>query len=99
MNSLGREVMNKELITTMVNQSGDWESLGNISAISQYGEKESFGLFVKVIGGKEFYQVRPLFNKGGYIPKYSVTRGNYVFKGVKYNAKFSVYSATYYFNI
>lgn len=99
MNSNGREIVNNDLITTMVNQSGDWESLGNISAISQYGENKSFALFVKVIGGKEFYQVRPLFNKDGYIPKYSVTRGNYTFKGGHYNAKFSVYSTTYYFNI
>ena len=92
--------MNKVQTSTLLFQSDDWESLGSISAISQYGEEESFALYVKIIKGKEFYQTRPLLTTaGGYIPKYSVTRGNFTFKGKHYNAKFSVFNTTYYFNI
>ena len=97
----GNVATNKELNVSSLYQKGDWESLGDISAVSQYGKIEPFGLFVKSVNGKEFYQVRPskIYRVGEIIPKYSVTLGNYIFKGVKYNAKFSIYSTTYYFNI
>ena len=97
----GNVATNKELNVSSLYQKGDWESLGDISAVSQYGKIEPFGLFIKSVNGKEFYQVRPskIYRVGEIIPKYSVTLGNYIFKGVKYNAKFSIYSTTYYFNI
>lgn len=89
--------MKNESNIYLLAQSGSWESLGSISAISQYGEKKTFGLFVRVIGGKEFYQVRVYFS--GTYNSYSVARGKFLFKGNEYNAKFSYFNTTYYFNI
>ena len=85
--------------TTNLKYQSNWECLGSISAISQYGETESFMLFVKVIGEKEFYKVEPQIQSISYSLSYSVTKGKYSFKGKNYNAKFSVHRTDYYFNL
>ncbi|MBE6260338.1 MAG: hypothetical protein E7107_05865 [Prevotella sp.] len=75
-------------------QSSNWEYLGKISATYQLGTSE-FYLYVKVISGKEFYQVR----KGG--DCYAVTIGKYTCQGKNFNASFKEGEKgwTYYFNI
>ena len=96
--SIGNVVLNNKFCTSLIHQSDDeWESLGSITAISEYGEKKSFGLFVRVIGGKEFYQARVY--SGKIFTSLSVTRGKFTFKGKEYNAKFSYFKVTYYCNI
>ena len=103
-NSQGRIISSDLFATSLIQQSNsiqqgdDWERLGSISAISEYGKKESFGLYVKVIAGEKYYQVRKYYSNNGF-SSYSVARGRFTFKGKEYNAKFSYFDITYYFNI
>lgn len=91
-------VMNNAPTSSLIYQSEDWEKLGSISAISEYGIKETFILFVKVIGRNSYYQVRKYYSGNSY-SHYAVARGRFVFKGKKYNAKFTQWETTYYFNL
>ena len=67
-NSQGRIISSDLFATSLIQQSNsiqqgdDWEKLGSISAISEYGKKESFGLYVKVIAGEKYYQVRKYYS-------------------------------------
>jgi len=80
-----------------VQQASNWEYLGKVSAyyfaLAWYNSE--FDLYVKVISGKPFYQVR----NGG--KSYSVSIGSYNYKGKTFNASFKEGSNgwTYYFNI
>jgi len=76
-----------------IQQTSDWEYLGKINAASSLFLEE-FDLYVKIIGGKEFYQVR----KG--TKRYAVTIGRYKFNDNYYNATFRGEGGSrYYFNI
>jgi len=78
-----------------VQQSSNWEYLGKISAsyymLAWYDSE--FDLYVKVISGKSFYQVR---SNG---KSYSVSIGNFNYQGKTFNASFKGGSFTYYFNL
>lgn len=73
----------------------DWAHLGEIKFYflyqASYWTWGTAELYVKVISGNTFYQVR-LHNK-----EYLVYRGNYVANGQHFNAKFC--DGNYYFNL
>lgn len=76
----------------------DWEKLGGITAISEYGSKESFELYVKNIGFRQYYQVRKYWGAKSH-SSYSVSLGKFIVKGKEYTAKFYHFDTAYYFNI
>ena len=84
-----------EVVT--VQQYSNWEFLGSITASvysALFGWSSSkFDLYVKVISGKAFYQVREGKNV------YSVSVGDFSCQGKKFNASFKKDNDTYYFNI
>jgi len=79
-------------LSLYIQQTSDWEYLGKIEARCAFYSK-NFNLYVKVIGGKLFYQVRDDKNA------YSVSLGNFSINNKKYNAKFTTSSDTFYFNL
>ena len=91
--------------TPEVQQTSDWECLGDIKAVTDQNIEISLTgkLYVRIIGGKEFYQVRVKNKFGSEIKACSVSRGSFKCWGKEYNAKFfadiNYYSGTYYFNI
>ena len=96
-------VRNKSL---EVQQSSDWEYVGNIVGISNGGATYNGKLYYRVIGQREFFQVRYIYDiLTGKEKASSVTFGNFVFRGKQYNAKFEreaigwTTSETYYFNL
>ena len=74
-----KPVSEKELFE--IQQTSNWEYLGKISATYQLGTS-GFDLYVKVISGKEFYQVRKGANS------YAVIIGRYTCQGKNFNATF-----------
>ena len=80
-----------------VQQTSNWENLGKVTACYYLmgWHDEEFDLYVKVISGKSFYQVR----KGG--KSYSVSVGKYSYQGETFNASFNAGNNkfTYYFNL
>ena len=88
-----------------IQQNSNWEYLGDIKAVTnQNNEIRLTGqLFVRIIGGKEFYQVRVKNKFGNEIKACKVSLGSFKCWGKEYNAKFSAdidyYPGTYYFNI
>lgn len=78
-----------------IQQTSNWEYLGKINAsywLLNWHYTE-FDLYVKIISGKSFYQVR----KEG--KSYSVSVGVISYEGKKFNASFKADGHTYYFNI
>ncbi len=101
-NILGFASSSKNCVSCLTadNQTSGWESLGSITAVNGNGESDLFILYVKTIGLKEHYKVGEQLKKtGGVDYYYNVTLGNYVVGGKKYNAKFTKFYTTYYFNI
>lgn len=89
-----------------VQQSTDWEYLGNIVGIANGGATYNAKLYYRVIGQREFFQVRYIYDiLTGKEKTSSVTLGSFVFRGKQYNAKFEreaigwTTSETYYFNL
>ena len=85
------------LESQVVQQTSNWEYLGKVNAhyyIIGGWLHDEFDLYVKVISGKSFYQVR----KEG--KSYSVSVGKYSHQGKTFNASFSMgNNGTYYFNL
>ena len=80
-------VSEMELLETQ--QTSSWEYLGEIQGVSeQYSGSITVKLYVRIIGEREFYQVR--YNDKGGLRSSAVTRGNFFCKGKRYNAKFIV---------
>lgn len=76
-------------------QTSNWEYLGKVSAyyfLLDWSDSE-FDLYVKVISGKTFYQVR---SDG---KSYFVSTGSFNCHGKTFNASFKKGSFTYYLNI
>lgn len=88
-----------------IQQNSNWEYLGDIKAVTDQNNEISLTgkLYVRIIDGKEFYQVRVKNKFGSEIKACSVSRGSFKCWGKEYNAKFfadiNYYSGTYYFNI
>ena len=88
-----------------VQQTTGWELIGDITAISEKNYSMTGSLYVRLVGGKEFYKVRIVYNTSGDYRDCSVALGNYVFLNKHYNAKFSLQTGildpavTYYCNI
>ena len=86
-------------------QKSDWEYLGDIVGVTESNRdiRLSGQLYVRVIGEKEFYQVRVKSFLVGEIKICSVSFGSFTCWGDKYNAKFyadtGFYPGTYYFNL
>ena len=83
-------------------QTSSWEYLGDIQGISQeFSSSYTVKLYVRIIGEKEFYQVR--YNNTTGPQTSAVTRGNFLCKGKRYNAKFIIdivgAKYSYYFNL
>lgn len=87
-------------------QTTDWELLGQITA---YSAESSFtrtgNLYVRIIGGKEFYKVRIVYNTSGAYKDCTVSFGNFRCRNMNFNAKFTLQTSiidkatTLYFNI
>ena len=89
-----------------VQQTSNWEYLGNIVGIANGGATYNAKLYYRVIGQREFFQVRYIYDiLTGKEKTSSVTLGSFVFRGKQYNAKFErdaigwTTSETYYFNL
>lgn len=87
--------------TPKVQQTSDWEYLGTIEAENPITdtkwERTTFKLYVKVISGKSFYQVRRTFF--GQEECHSVSVGSFIRSNRKFNASFSANNIIYYFNL
>ena len=93
-------VSEMELLETQ--QTSSWEYLGEIQGVSElYSGSITVKLYVRIIGEREFYQVRYNNTTGPQIS--AVTHGNFFCKGKKYNAKFIAnimgFDTPYYFNL
>ena len=91
-----------EIETIEIQQTSSWEYLGEIQAVSENLNSFTVKLYVRIIGEREFYQVR--YNDKGGLRSSAVTRGNFFCKGNRYNAKFvvdlqGITSYSYYFNL
>ena len=89
-----------ELLETQ--QTSSWEYLGEIQAVSENLNSLTVKLYVRIIGEREFYQVRYKDKEG--LRTSAVTRGNFFCEGKRYNAKFmfdlqGITSYSYYFNL
>lgn len=71
-----------------IEQQDKWAELGNVTLVNEYWKIDAV-LYVRIIEKNKFYRVKM---DGKY---YSVSIGEYIFKGKKYNAK----ADSYYFNI
>jgi len=85
-----------------IQQTSSWEYLGDIQGVSEeFSNSFTAKLYVRIIGEREFYQVR--YNDKEGLRTSAVTFGNYFCKGKRYNAKFLVYfmvgNYSYYFNL
>ena len=85
-----------------IQQTSSWEYLGDIQGVSeQLSGSFTVKLYVRIIGEREFYQVR--YNNTTGPQTSAVTRGDFFCKGKKYNAKFIVNlmgsNYSYYFNL
>lgn len=70
-------------------QTSSWEYLGDIQGVSEeLSGSYTVKLYVRIIGEREFYQVR--YNNTTGPQTSAVTFGNFFCKGKKYNAKFIV---------
>lgn len=96
-------VINLNSNSLEIQQTSSWEYLGEIQGVSeQYSGSITVKLYVRIIGEREFYQVR--YNDKGGLRSSAVTRGNFFCKGNRYNAKFvvdlqGITSYSYYFNL
>ena len=91
-----------EIETIEIQQTSSWEYLGDIQAVSEeFSNSFTAKLYVRIIGEREFYQVR--YNDKEGLRTSAVTFGNYFCKGKRYNAKFLVHfmvgNYSYYFNL
>lgn len=85
-----------------IQQTSSWEYLGDIQGVSEeFNSTYTVKLYVRIIGEKEFYQVRYNNTEGSQTS--AVTFGNFFCKGKRYNAKFLVdflgTKCSYYFNL
>ena len=72
-----------------IQQTSSWEYLGEIQGVPEKTSGSfTVKLYVKIIGDREFYQVR--YNNTTGPQTSAVTRGNFFCKGKRYNAKFIV---------
>lgn len=91
-----------ELLETQ--QTSSWEYLGSTDYYRFTNEKAGTGsIYVRVISGKEFYQIR-IKTFSGSIDSFNISVGDYNIRGRKYNAKFSATifpdgSQDYYINL
>ncbi len=95
-------VINLNSNSLEIQQTSSWEYLGEIQGVSeQYSGSITVKLYVRIIGEREFYQVRYNNTTGPQIS--AVTHGNFFCKGKKYNAKFIAnimgFDTSYYFNL
>lgn len=95
-------VINWNSSSLEIQQASSWEYLGEIQAVSENLNSFTAKLYVRIIGEREFYQVR--YNDKGGLRSSAVTRGNFFCKGNRYNAKFvvdlqGITSYSYYFNL
>lgn len=93
-------VSEMELLETQ--QTSSWEYLGDIQGVSEQSSGSfTVKLYVRIIGEKEFYQVR--YNNTTGPQTSAVTFGDFLCKGKRYNAKFLVdlmgFKQSYYFNL
>lgn len=93
-------VSEMELLETQ--QTSSWEYLGEIQGVPEKTSGSfTVKLYVKIIGDREFYQVR--YNNTTGPQTSAVTRGDFFCKGKRYNAKFIVdlagFKESYYFNL
>ncbi len=92
-------------VSQKVQQTSDWEYLGDIKAVTNQNNEISLTgkLYVRVIAGKEFYQIRVKNKFSDKIKVCSVSLGSFKCWGKEYNAKFyadvDTYPGTYFFNI
>ena len=91
-----------EIETIEIQQTSSWEYLGDIQAVSENLNSFTAKLYVRIIGEREFYQVRYKDKEG--LRTSAVTRGNFFCEGKRYNAKFmfdlqGITSYSYYFNL
>ena len=90
---------------SIVQQNSGWEYLGDIEAVTNQnsGIRLTGSLYVRIISGKEFYQVRVKNKFSSKIVVCSVSLGSFKCWGKEYNAKFSAdidtYPGSYFFNI
>lgn len=86
----------------IIQQSSNWELIGDVIGVAADGRTLRGKLYVKVIGQREFYKVRCNYSSGGY-DEYNVGFGKFVINNKQYNAKFDVpdFSSriTYYLNL
>ena len=88
-----------------IQQNSNWEYLGDINAVTNQNiEIRLTGkLYVRIIGGREFYQVRVKYKFSNEVKACNVSFGSFKCWGKEYNAKFyadiDYYSGTYFFNI
>lgn len=87
-------------------QTSDWEYIGVIVAVARGEAKLNAKLYYRVIGKREFFQVRYVYDVLSQTERTSsVTLGNFVFRDKRYNAKFEreapgwSTTETYYFNL
>ena len=87
--------------TPKVQQASDWEYLGTIEAENPITdtrwERTTFKLYVKVISGKSFYQVRRTVMLQEQC--HSVSVGTFIRSKRQFNASFSANNIVYYFNL
>ena len=95
-------VINLNSNSLEIQQTSSWEYLGEIQGVPEKTSGSfTVKLYVKIIGDREFYQVR--YNNTTGPQTSAVTRGDFFCKGKRYNAKFIVdlagFKESYYFNL
>ncbi len=86
-----------------IQQTSSWEYLGDIQVVSEdFDASYTVKLYVRIIGEREFYQVR--YNSTAGPQTSAVTFGRFLCKGKKYNAKVIIVNfmgskSTCYFNL
>ena len=96
----------KNTESSVLQQTTNWELLGKITAYSAESNFTWTGdLYVRIIGGKEFYKVRIVYNTSGDYKDCTVSFGNFRCRNMNFNAKFTLQTSiidkatTLYFNI